>query len=107
MCISTIPFLDSPIAQRDMFPGQGLRATRLLKPGERLVNRYKLDIPASAIAPAALDLRVGLYDYQTCHPCERLPVTDAGLLTADSDAVKIATLSLTKPFRATSPIQFP
>lgn len=89
------PVLDSPIAQRDMFPGQGLRATRLLKPGERLVNRYKLDIPASAIAPAALDLRVGLYDYQTCHPCERLPVTDAGLLTADSDAVKIATLPLT------------
>jgi hypothetical protein len=89
------PVLGSPIAQRDMFLGQGLLATRLLKPGERIVNRYQLDIPAAAIAPADLTLNVGLYDYTTCPACKRLPITDAGLLPVAHDAVQVATIPLT------------
>jgi hypothetical protein len=91
----TDPVLGRPIAQRDMYPGQGLLATRLLKPGERIVNRYKLTVPATAIAPAELVLNVGLYDYNSCPACERLPVTDAGLFAVNSDAVQVATLPLT------------
>lgn len=83
------------VAQRDMFPGQGLLATRLLKPGERVINRYKIDIPSAAIAPADLMLNVGLYDYSSCPVCERLPVTDAGLLSAADNAVQLATVPLT------------
>lgn len=65
------PVLGRPIAQRDMYPGQGLLATRLLKPGQHILNRYLLQIPPTAIAPATLELTVGLYDYAT-H--ERLPL---------------------------------
>lgn len=89
------PVLGSPIAQRDMFPGQGLLATRLLKPGERIINRYKLDVPSAAIAPAKLTVNVGLYDYATCPACERMSITDAGLLPISSDAVQLATIPLT------------
>lgn len=68
------PVLERPIAQRDMYFGQGLRVTRLLQPGERLVESRRLQIPPTAIAPAELELAVGLYDY---HTGERLPVTAA------------------------------
>ncbi|NHZ71800.1 MAG: hypothetical protein GWP17_01790 [Aquificales bacterium] len=89
------PALGYPIAQRDMFPGQGLLATRLLQPGERIVNRYKLSVPSAAIAPAQLNVNVGLYDYNSCPACERLPVTDTGLLPVNSDGVQLATVPLT------------
>jgi 4-amino-4-deoxy-L-arabinose transferase-like glycosyltransferase len=65
------PVLGQPIAQRDMYLGQGLLSTRWLAPGERLVNSYRLQVPPTAVAPAALDLVVGLYDFQTG---ERLPI---------------------------------
>ena len=67
------PVLGRPIAQRDMFPGQGLLATRLLSPGERLVNEYVLTVPATAMAPAEVELVVGLYDFVTG---ERLATAD-------------------------------
>jgi hypothetical protein len=59
------PVLGRPIAQRDMFAGRGLLATRLLEPGRRLVDEYVLAIPPTAFAPAELELVVGLYDYST------------------------------------------
>ena len=40
--------LFTPIAQRDMYTGQGLRPTSLLKPGERIQNYYWLTIPETA-----------------------------------------------------------
>ncbi len=83
------PVLDRPITQRDMFPGQGLLATRLLQPGQHIVNRYLLQIPPTAIAPAALELVVGLYDYQTQ---ERLPLVDH---PQSPSALQLAQLSLT------------
>ncbi|MCW5865429.1 MAG: glycosyltransferase family 39 protein [Anaerolineae bacterium] len=78
------PVLGRPIAQRDMFPGQGLLATRLLSPGQRLVNDYVLTLPSTAVAPAELELVVGLYDFATG---ERLPA-------AGADAVTLAAVPL-------------
>ena len=81
------PVLATPLAQRDMYPGQGLLATRLLEPGRQIVNRYHLRVPETAVAPSELELAVGLYDYETG---ERL-------LTADSEereALVLETLSL-------------
>jgi hypothetical protein len=82
------PVLGRPIAQRDMYPGQGLLATRLLEPGRRLVNEYVLAIPQTAVAPADLELVVGLYDYSTG---ERLAVT------GDQDSVHLGKIPLTAP----------
>jgi 4-amino-4-deoxy-L-arabinose transferase-like glycosyltransferase len=67
------PVLDAPLAQRDMYLDHGLRPTTLLEPGERIYNRYRLHLPATAVAPADLALVVGLYEYPSG---ERLPVTD-------------------------------
>jgi hypothetical protein len=86
------PVLGRPIAQRDMFPGQGLLATRLLSPGERLINEYVLTVPPTAVAPAELELVVGLYDFVTG---ERATTADGRRPTAaGSDAVTLATIGL-------------
>lgn len=79
------PVLDAPIAQRDMYPGQGLAATPLLQPGDRLLDRYVIQVPPAVIAPAELQLNVGLYDYATG---ERLRLTDG------RDAASLTTLVL-------------
>ncbi|MCA9920652.1 MAG: hypothetical protein KC445_22015, partial [Anaerolineales bacterium] len=65
------PIIGVPIAQRDMFLDQGLRPTSLLEPGETIFNYYQLTIPETAVAPANLQLTVGLYDFTTF---ERLPL---------------------------------
>lgn len=79
------PVIESPIAQRDMFLGQGLLATSLLQPGTRIANHYQLEIPDTAIAPLALTLATGLYDFNTG---ERL-------LTEDGrDAVELEIVNL-------------
>ncbi len=67
------PLINAPVAQRDMYPGQGLLATSLLRPGQRVANRYVILVPGAAYAPAPIDLVVGLYDYDTW---ERLPTAD-------------------------------
>jgi hypothetical protein len=85
------PVLGRPIAQRDMFPGQGLLATRLLSPGERLVNEYVLSVPPTAVAPAELELVVGLYDFATG---QRLPADGRPPAAAGRDAVTLATIGL-------------
>lgn len=59
------PVLQAPLAQRDMYPGQGLLATRLMDPGQRVVSHYQLRIPQAAVAPSHLELAVGLYDFQS------------------------------------------
>ena len=61
----TDPILETPIAQRDMYPGQGLLATSLLQPGDRFVDSYLINIPDATPAPAELTLSVGLYDFFT------------------------------------------
>ncbi len=89
------PVLERPIAQRDMFHGQGLRPTSLLQPGEQIVTRLALVVPDTAVAPIDLELTVGLYDYATCPACERLPVTDGGGLSVREHAVLLASVPLT------------
>lgn len=80
------PVLESPIAQRDMYHGQGLRPTSLLAPGEKVTNFYHLTVPETAVAPAQLELMVGLYEF---HSGERLKLEN-GL-----DAEKLTSLQLT------------
>ena len=79
------PVLGRPIAQRDMFLGQGLRPTSLLQPGERIFNYYQLKLPETAVAPADLEITIGLYNF---HTFERLSLTD------DGDATTIGHLQL-------------
>lgn len=79
------PVLERPIAQRDRYPGQGLVATRLLQPGDRIVDSIYLTLPETAIAPADLSIVTGLYDYATE---ERLT------LPGGEDAVVLGTVSL-------------
>jgi 4-amino-4-deoxy-L-arabinose transferase-like glycosyltransferase len=79
------PVVGAPMAQRDMYLEQGLRPASLLRPGERIFNRYHLTVPATAVAPADLPLVVGLYDYGSG---QRLPLADG------RDAVLLATLPL-------------
>ena len=65
------PVLEGPIAQRDMFNYQGLRPTSLNSAGDQWIDHYSLQLPKSAIAPADLELRVGLYNFKTG---QRLPL---------------------------------
>lgn len=96
------PVLGRPIAQRDMYHGQGLRPSSLLAAGERLVTRHRLQVPATAVAPASLELSVGLYDFSSG---ERLPVTDTQLLPVQDEAVVLAVVPLTAvPGRTPNPI---
>lgn len=76
--------LGQPIAQRDMYLGQGLLLTSWLQPGERLTNSYKLTVPETAVAPANLDVVIGLYDFNNG---ERLS-------TETSDSAVVAKLLL-------------
>ena len=81
------PVLDWPIAQRDMYHAQGLRPTSLLAPGEQLVTYYRLVVPETAVAPAQLELAVGLYDFYS-DTNERLP------LASGRDTATLAVLTL-------------
>lgn len=81
----TDPVLGVPIAQRDMYLGQGLLPTSLLHTGEKITNYYQLQVPPTAVAPADLALAVGLYDFYTA---ERLP------LSSGADVLPLVTLPL-------------
>ena len=82
------PVLGRPIAQRDMFFYQGLQPTSLLAPGEIVVNRYLIRVPKTALSPAELELRVGLYDFESG---ERL-LSDSG-----EDSVLLTQVTLAAP----------
>jgi len=53
------------VAQRDMYPGQGLYPTNLWSTGDVIANRYVLILPETAFAPNQTQLEVGLYDFAT------------------------------------------
>jgi len=53
------------VAQRDMYPGQGLYPTSLWSTGDVVANRYVLILPDTAFAPNQTQLEVGLYDFAT------------------------------------------
>ena len=54
---------DVPIAQRDMYPGQGLYPTSLWPVGEAIASHYVLQLDNTAYAPSVAQLEVGLYDF--------------------------------------------
>jgi hypothetical protein len=84
----TDPVLGAPIAQRDMYPGQGLLATSLMNQGDVVLNRYAIKLPNTAVAPTALTLSVGLYDYTTGQRLNTQGETSAAeLLQIDLEAV--------------------
>jgi 4-amino-4-deoxy-L-arabinose transferase-like glycosyltransferase len=51
------------VAQRDMFPGQGLWPTSQMKTNEVIASRYTLNIAPTAYAPSRLTWEVGVYDF--------------------------------------------
>ncbi len=53
------------VAQRDMYPGQGLYPTSLWSVGDTIANRYVLRLPETAFAPNQAQLEVGLYNFAT------------------------------------------
>ncbi len=53
------------VGQRDTYPGLGLIATSELPPGTQWVDEYVVPISASAITPEELEIRVGLWDFNT------------------------------------------
>jgi hypothetical protein len=59
------------LAQADFVPLNGLRPMTSWQPGERVVNRFAIEIPADA-PPGIYEVRVGIYD-PSCGL--RLPVT--------------------------------
>ncbi|CAG0934591.1 hypothetical protein TFLX_03565 [Thermoflexales bacterium] len=68
---------DIMVAQRDMYPGQGLWPTSQMQPGDVIASRYVLDIAATEYAPDRLTWEVGVYDY--FHPKrERLLASSGG-----------------------------
>jgi 4-amino-4-deoxy-L-arabinose transferase-like glycosyltransferase len=79
------PVINAPIAQRDMYPGQGLLATPLLQPGQQLANRYVIEIPGTVYTPARVDLVVGWYDLLSG---ERLRTGD------NRDLVRLTTIEI-------------
>jgi hypothetical protein len=80
------PILGTPVAQRDMYPGQGLRPTSLLEPGEMVRSFMRLLLPQTLVAPAELELNVGWYEF---YSGDRLR-----LASGEGDAATLALLKL-------------
>jgi hypothetical protein len=80
---STIPSWRRPSPSATCILGQGLLPTRLLSPGQAVVDRYRLRVPPSAPAPAELRGGVGLYDYHSppASACQRDRVSRCRWLT--------------------------
>jgi len=81
------PVLAVPIAQRDMYTGQGLRPTSLLAVGERIENYYQLSVPETAVSPATLELAVGLYNFETGERLDEAVMLETVELTAVSSTI--------------------
>jgi 4-amino-4-deoxy-L-arabinose transferase-like glycosyltransferase len=64
------------VAQRDMFPGQGLWPTSQMKVGDIIPSRYVINLPATAYAPDQLIFEVGVYDYASQTRLRMLDDTD-------------------------------
>jgi hypothetical protein len=78
----TVQLLDGAarlVAQHDTEPGDGLTPTTIWEPGQVLVDRYGVPLPAD-LAPGRYTLVVGLYHLATG---ERLPVTLNGAPLGD------------------------
>ena len=56
---------DIVVAQRDMFPGQGLWPTSQMQPGDVIASRYVLSLPATTYAPSRLTWQLGVYEFSS------------------------------------------
>jgi 4-amino-4-deoxy-L-arabinose transferase-like glycosyltransferase len=77
------------VAQRDMFPGQGLWPTSQMKVGDIIPSRYVINLPATAYAPDKLIFEVGVYDFATQTRLQMLDSADNvrfGAIDLQSDA---------------------
>lgn len=54
---------EGAVGQRDVFPGQGKLATRLLRPGDSWRDTHRIRIAPDAPAPIIGRVKVGVYDY--------------------------------------------
>jgi mannosyltransferase len=68
------------VAQTDSEPGATLRPTDIWSPGERIADRYGVQIPPD-LPPGAYTLSVGLYPI--ADPNDRLTVTFDGVSVGD------------------------
>lgn len=71
---------DQIISQQDQIPGAGQFPTSSWLPGEYLIDKYRLSIPAGSRPGSGYRLRVGLYD---ANDFSRLPVTETGQIIND------------------------
>lgn len=76
------------VAQRDMFPGQGLWPTSQIDVGDVIVSRYVLNVSPAAYAPNQLIWATGVYDFDTG---TRLKLSDG------ADNVRFASVQLERP----------
>ncbi|MBI3734053.1 MAG: DUF2142 domain-containing protein [Chloroflexi bacterium] len=89
-------------AQRDTYPGLGLRPTTQLQPGDIVRDVYSMSIDAAALAPGRRQWRVGVYDVATG---KRLSATIQGQpagdnpLIGDIELLPISTDSAMTPLR--------
>jgi hypothetical protein len=67
-----------PVAQRNMFPGQGLWPTSQMRVGDVVASRYVLNLPLTAYAPSTLTWEVGVYDEFSLPDKPRLPASSGG-----------------------------
>jgi hypothetical protein len=79
---------DIIVAQRDMYPGQGLWPTSQMQPGDIIASRYVLNLPATAYAPDQLKWEVGAYAFASQ---QRLPASTGG------DNVRFGSMRLESP----------
>ncbi|MEM9774680.1 MAG: glycosyltransferase family 39 protein [Chloroflexota bacterium] len=59
------PVLGIPVAQRDMYMSQGLTPTSFMFPPRNYPSRFDVRLSNTMVAPAQLDVIVGLYDFAT------------------------------------------
>ena len=94
---------DAMIAQRDMYPGQGLYPTSLWPVGETIASHYVLQLDETAYAPDVARLEVGLFDYAYASslPWERLLASTGG------DNVRLGEIAIVpKPGDVPNPVRF-
>lgn len=95
--------LDIILAQDDRYPRQGLINARSLRAGQRWMETFRLTVPATAVAPSRLELKMGFYDLR--HG-ERMPISDgAGNAIGDRLAFGELTL-LPRPGRYPNPVSY-
>ena len=90
------PVLGIPVAQRDMYMAQGLVASSYAFPNQNLPSRFDIQLPDTLITPAELEMRIGIYNFETA---------ERGLLENGEDSVLLDVFQLESiPGEAPNPV---